>query len=736
MARPNARAVLCALSLTSAACGAAEPPVASGAPMPAPAPAAAPDPIAALNEEARAGGVTETIHGVEVDDPFRALETDSPLTQRWVTAQTERTARALAPYATPALRARLETLLTIGTLGEPTLAGDRLFFTRREGAEEQPVLYVQDPGGAPRRLIDPTSYGERAALEYFVPSESGRLLAFGVAQDGDERSVLRVMDVATGEIRPDVIEHAKWASVAWLADDTGFYYTRYPRPNEPGYDAASPDTYFPRVFFHALGADPAADPKVFEREDGSDVMHVSTSEDDRYLVVNVYRSWSASDVYVFDRGARGRRRVAPSSPADLWAVREGQDFVTVGQIHRGALYLLTNEGAPRSKILVARPARPRGGRPLATTELVPEGPGTIEGWALSGDALLVHTVEDIASRLRRVDLRTGRSREIPLPADGEVESLTGSRDGGSFAFGFSGYVHPPSILRLHAVAEAPREVDRVRTDVELDALRTERVTAVSADGTSIPITLVSRGRIARDGERPVILYGYGGFNLSLLPSFQRNILYWLERGGVYAVANLRGGGELGEAWHRAGMLENKERVFEDFEAAIRFLATSGITRPERIGITGGSNGGLLVGAMLARAPETFGAAAAYVGLYDMVRYHRFPPAELWVPEYGSADDPAQLEYLHRYSPYHRLTERAYPATLIETADHDTRVHFGHSTKFAARLQTVQRGDAPILFFMERQIGHGSGTRRSDLVERYVRMYAFFESALGGAEPSE
>lgn len=728
------RALSAALALVVAACGAEAPP--RPAPRPSPEPTSAPGGtgdaavLEALGRAARAGAVTETLHGHRVEDPYRSLETDSNGTRAWVDAQTERTTRALGPRQTAELRARLSTLLAIGMLGEPTLAGDRLFFTRREGEEEQPILYVQDPGAAPRRLVDPTTYGERAALDYFVPTESGRHLAFGISQDGDERSVLRVMDVASGALLPDEIDHAKWSSVAWLNDDSGFYYTRYPRPDEPGFDRASPDTYFPRVFFHALGSNVAADPKVFEREDGSDVFGLSMGEDDRYLVINVFRSWSASDVYVFDRGPARSRRIAPSGPSDLWAVREGRDSIAIGDVHRGKLYLLTNEGAPRSKILATSPRPPRGGREAAFTLVVPEGPGTIEGWALSGDSLLVHTVEDVQSRLRLVDLRTRAARDVPLPTQGEVESVTASEDGGSFAFAFSGYVYPPAIFRLGARDGQAREVDRVRTDLDLASLRTERASVPSADGTAIPVTLIARGTIERDGSRPVILSGYGGFNLSLLPGFQRNILYWLERGGVYAVANLRGGGELGEEWHRAGMLENKERVFEDFEAVIRWLSASGVSQPSRIGITGGSNGGLLVGALLARAPETFGAAAGYVGLYDMVRYHRFPPAELWVPEYGTADDPSQLETLLRYSPYHRLAARAYPPTLIETADHDTRVHFGHSAKFAARLQELQRGESPIYFFMERRIGHGAGTRKSDLVERYVRMYAFFGAALG------
>jgi prolyl oligopeptidase len=300
------------------------------------------------------------------------------------------------------------------------------------------------------------------------------------------------------------------------------------------------------------------------------------------------------------------------------------------------------------------------------------------------------------------------------------------------AFVFSSFFYPPTLFVADAASLGVEQVEQVRTDLDASAYVVTQATVNSADGTPVNVFLVHRRGAPLDGTNRVLLYGYGGFNISILPSFTRRPLYWLEQGGVYAVANLRGGGELGEAWHRAGQLENKHHVFEDFEAAIRWLSESGWSSPERIAILGGSNGGLLVGAMLTRCPDAFGAAVGYVGLYDMLRYHRFPPAELWVSEYGSAEDPEQFEFLRDYSPYHAIRSgMRYPAALIETADHDSRVFWGHSTKFAARLQEASTSPASVLFFMDRSVGHGAGTGLSDTVDQMVRMYAFLTWRLWG-----
>ncbi|HJL18662.1 MAG TPA: prolyl oligopeptidase family serine peptidase [Sandaracinaceae bacterium LLY-WYZ-13_1] len=690
-----------------------------------------------LNERAREGAVTETLHGTEVADPYRALESDSPLTQEWIEAQTARTRQALSRWRDPDAAERLDELLSIGVIGSPVVAGERVFYTKREGDREQPALYVRE-GGALRDepLVDPLTYGERAALDWFYPSPSGRYVAFGISESGDERSTLRILDVREGEVLDDTIEHAKWSSVAWLHGEDGFYYRRYPRAGEPDYDPEAEDTYHLRLFFHELGADPAEDSLVFSPAQGTDFPSASVSRDDRWLVVNVFRGWSESDVYLFDRGRRARsRRIAPDDEHPLVEVVTGEEHLYYASVHRGRLYLTHNEGAPRYRVDAVDPDEAADRDAWET--VVPEGEGAIEDVAIVRDRIVVHTIEDIASRLSVYRLNGREAGAIELPGRGEIFGLDGDPETGQLAVGYSSFVHPPALFTWSTRETELTEVDRVQTDLDFEDFELTQASVESEDGTSINVWVVHRRGMTRDGSQRVLLTGYGGFNVSLLPGFQRNALYWVERGGVYAVANLRGGGELGEEWHRAGNLGNKERVFEDFEAVLRWLGgESGISRPERVAITGGSNGGLLMGALITRAPETFAAAVSSVGLYDMIRYHRFPPAELWITEYGSADEPAQFEWLMGYSPYHHVREGVeYPAVLVTTADHDTRVHWAHSTKFAAALQEATgQPDPPVYFYMEREQGHGAGTRRSDTVERYVRLYTFVEHHVGAPEP--
>ncbi|MFK7987891.1 MAG: prolyl oligopeptidase family protein [Sandaracinaceae bacterium] len=674
--------------------------------------------------------MTETLHGVEVADPYRALEEDSELTQAWVEAQTARSQAVLDDWRDPDAAQRLSALLSIGVLGGPRLHGSRIFYTKREGDREQPALYVHENGAlrdAP--LVDPLTYGERASLDWYFPSPSGRFIAFGISSDGDERSTLRVVNVEDGTVLPDTLTHCKWSAVSWLHGEDGFYYRRYPREGEPHYDAEAEDTYHMALFFHRLGQDQGEDTLVFAPAEGTDFPSADVSDDDRWLVVNNYRGWSASDVRLFDRG-EDASRIAPDEAHPFVEVVTGQEHLYSGEVHGERLYLTHNDGAPRYRIdaVALSDADDRE----AWQTVVPETEGAIEGVTFLEEHMVVHRLENIASRLRLFTLEGEEAGSIELPDDGELFGLDADEATGRVAYGFSSFLHPPALYTWTLEGRASEELDRVQTDLDLSDFQLSRASVPSADGTPINVFYVHRRDLARDGTARVLLNGYGGFNVSLQPGFQRNAVYWVERGGVYAVANLRGGGEFGEEWHQAGNRGNKERVFEDFEAVIRWLGTdSGISDASRIAITGGSNGGLLMGALLTRAPDSFAATVSGVGLYDMVRYHRFPPAELWISEYGSAEDAEQFGWLHAYSPYHRVTEgTAYPATLITTADHDTRVHWAHSTKFTARLQEATGAPDPsIYFYMVRSVGHGAGTRLSDTVERYVRLYSFVDHFL-------
>jgi prolyl oligopeptidase len=696
-----------------------------------------PSSIAALNARARALGVTEEVHGVSIADPYRALEQRSELTNAWIDAQTQRTEQALAALGNEARDKRLAQLLSIGSIGDLAVGGSRVFAMVREGQREQAALYVL-PSAAPSAalpapLLDPLTHGERAAIDYIYPSPSGRYVALGLSHNGDERSVLLVVDADSGALLSERIAHAKWSSVAWLGDDSGFYYTRYPVEGEPQYDPKEPDAYFPLALFHRLGSDHKGDSVVWRSTVATDFPFIGVSDDDRYVLLHNQRSWTATDVWLFDRGKKTKVQV-PDAQHPLVPITVGIEKQTYANVHRGQLYLLTNIGADRRRVVIAPIASPA--EQSQWRNVVPEGPGTIDAWAIARDRLLVHRVEEVRSRLTSFGLEGKDARDLPLPSAGTVSSLSADAHSGTLAYTFSSFFYAPALFAGPAHAEqkppaSPQRIYQVQHDVDTSPLELTQLKASSKDGTAIPVTLVHRRDWTKNADNPVLLTGYGGFDVSLMPEFTRNALYWLERGGVYAVANLRGGGEYGESWHRAGMLEQKVHVFEDFEAVLRLLSESRISRPERIAIVGGSNGGLLVAAAVTRAPATFAAAVAEVGLYDMLRYHLFPPAQIWATEYGDPKEPAAARWLAAYSPYHHVAERAhYPAVLIETADHDTRVHWAHSTKLAARLQDAQAGNRPIYFYMEREQGHGSGTRLRDLVREHSRKYAFIESQLG------
>ncbi len=689
--------------------------------------------LGALNEEARRGATTDTLHETEVADPYRALERDSALTQRWMAAQTERTDESLPIH--DGTRARLRELLAIGSVDGGAVVGGgerpvRLVYEKQEGGREQPALYLRE-GETERLLVDAAdtaTWGERAALDWYYPSPDGSRLAFGISHDGDEKSVLHVLDLDAAEdaLLPLRIPKTKWSNVAWLPDASGFYYTRYPKEGEEGFDAEREDAYFPRVFFHAMAdGSPDDDRRVFGAERPTDFPAPQVSEDGRYLVINVFRGWSQSDVFLFDRGRRGTA-VAPGDQGRFVTVTEGHESLTHATAHDGALYLYTNRDAPRYRLLKVDVRR--AAEPSRWEELVPQTAAVLEDWSFAGDGLALHYIDAIRSRLY---LQTGGAqREVELPTRGAIEGVSGRPGVDTLAFTFSGYLQAPSLFTVAAGTGALTETVRTPIDLDLSVYEAKLEHVTSADGTEVPVHVIRRRDQPTDGRARVLLYGYGGFNVNILPRFSRNALYWLEQGGVYAVAHLRGGGELGEAWHQAGMLGNKVHVFEDFEAILGWLTESGLSAPERIGITGGSNGGLLMGAMVTRVPDRFHAAASYVGLYDMVRYHRFPPAELWISEYGDPEKPEEFAWLHGYSPYHQVRDGvAYPAVLIETADHDSRVHWAHSTKFAAALQEATSSGLPVYFHLDTQQGHGAGTRLSDLVEKYARMFTFLDQQL-------
>lgn len=645
--------------------------------------------------------VIDELHGQRIEDPYRWLEDgDSPETIAWVEAQNAYGRRELDAIAgRDRIGERLSELLSIGDISAPVVRGVRYFYRRRDGAQNQPTLYWREGhDGADRVLLDPNQLNSEGttALDWWYPSKDGALLAYGLSESGDERSTLKIREVESGRDLQETIAETRAASLAWLPDNSGFYYTRYPAAGEV---PEGEEVYHRRVFFHRLGDAAAADLLIFGADrDAQDWPSVQISDDGRYLLVTVNRGWDRSDVYLRDERA---------GPGPFIPIMEGEHALASGEVVDGLLYLHTNLDSPRYRMVAIEPSRP--GREF-WREIVPERPAAVlEGGSIIAGQLLLLYLVDACSRLEVHDLDGAPLREIPLPAIGSIEGLTGESDGGEAFFRFASYNVPPTVYRYVPETSAVDEWARVEAPVQTDDYEVRREVFASRDETMVSMFVVARKGLILDGNNPTVLNGYGGFNIGLTPTFMRSLFLWLERGGVYAVAHLRGGSEYGEEWHQAGMLGKKQNVFDDFIAAAEHLVAAGYTRPSRLAITGGSNGGLLVGAALTQRPDLFRAAVCAVPLLDMLRYHQFQIARLWIAEYGSAEDSEQFQWLWAYSPYQHVGDGVrYPAVLLLTADSDSRVDPLHARKMTARLQAATGSGLPILLRVEFQAGHGAG----------------------------
>jgi prolyl oligopeptidase len=667
------------------------------------------------------GDEAEILHGESIPDPYRWLEQgDDPRTQAWTASQNALTESLLAAVPARArLRARLDELLSIGALSTPEPVAGRYFYQRRDGRQNQPVLYVREGrDGEDRVLIDPNRLDAQGttALDWFYPSEDGRLLAYGLSENGSEQSLLHVLEVDSGAPLPDRIPRTRSADLAWLPDGSGFYYTRYPAGGDV---PAGEEHYHRSVFFHRLGTDSAGDPLIFRPAEKEHWPGVGLSPDGRWLVIGVARTFDQTDLYLQDL-------VAGTPPVP---VAKDVPATFDGEVVRGRLYLRTNLDAPTYRLYVVEPERParEGWREIVP----PRADAVLDGFRITGSTLALSYLERAASRLRLADLEGNGVCEVALPTIGSLFGLSGEWDGDELYYGFTSYTVPPTVYRL-ALPAGTTELWR-RVDADLDPSRYEvrQVGYPSRDGTEVTMFVVHRSGLPRDGANPVYLSGYGGFNVSMTPAFSRSFLLWLERGGVVAIPNIRGGGEYGEAWHQGGMLGHKQNSFDDFIAAAEWLIRERYTKPERLAAAGGSNGGLLMGAVLTQRPELFGAVVIQVPLLDMLRYHRFLIARLWIPEYGSAEDPEQFRWLRAYSPYHHVRDGVrYPAVLLATAESDTRVDPMHARKMAARLQAATSSDRPVLLRLEARAGHGAGKPLNKVLDELTDTWTFVFWQLG------
>ncbi|HYR93672.1 MAG TPA: prolyl oligopeptidase family serine peptidase [Methylomirabilota bacterium] len=668
--------------------------------------------------------VIDTWHGEPIADPYRWLEGSSDRIRVWTDAQNLRTRTVLdsiperAGYVT-----RLRELLSVGLLSTPRPAGPWLFHTRREGAQKQSVLYARrGVGGDDRALIDPNALDGAGlvALDWFFPSSDGRFVAYGLSRGGDELSTLYVVETQSGRDVGEKIPYTQRSSVAWVED--GFYYTVHPAP---GTVPPGDEHYHRRIRFHRLGDGPSQDELVFgEGRAKEDILSVATSPDGRWVLLTAFRGWVQSDVYLLDRRATGS--------AGVRVVVEGEDGLTSGVLTNDTVWLRTNLGAMNYTIVRAPTSSPGRG---SWKTVVPESDHAIETFDVSRDRVAVVTLEKATSRVALWSHDGKRVTDVKLPGIGTVAAVQADPAGDIVTLHYESFTSPAATYAVRADG-ALEEFARLAMPKGLDpsSFVVAQTSYGSKDGTEISIFLVHRRDLRATGDVPTILSGYGGFNISRTPAYFPGVAAWVEAGGLFALPNLRGGGEYGERWHRAGMLARKQNVFDDFHAAAEALVTQGWTNAKRLGISGGSNGGLLTGVALTQRPELFAAVYCAVPLLDMLRYQSFLIARFWIAEYGSAEDSEQYRWLRAYSPYHHVREGVrYPAVLFTTAEGDSRVDPMHARKMAALMQAVTRDDpdAYVLLRVERDAGHGVGKPLDKQVEDLADQYSFFTSRLGG-----
>src|SRR5216683_104721 len=670
--------------------------------------------------------IEETLHGTKIVDNYRWLEDGkTPETQKWVEAEMSYTRAMLDPLpGREAIHKRLTELLAIGSVTPPQIAGKYYFYTRREGMQNQPILYVREGvDGKDRVLVDANQLAADGtiALDWHEPSENGRYLAYGTSPSGSEMSTLHITETKTGNLLPDTIERTRASSIAWKHDNSGFYYTRYPKKGDV---AAGQEMYNRHVFYHELGTDPADDPLIFgEGRDAEDWPSVDLSNDGRWLLITVSEGWTKSELYLMDLKAG-------TPPTSLTT---GKNFLYSGTIYNGKIFITTNEDAPRYRVFVAdagnydREAR---------KELIPQTDAVLQGAAVWGGKLFAQYEQNASSQLKIFDLDGKKLSDLALPAIGSIFSSGGKWDSDELFYGFQSFTVAPSIYHydlkdgstsLWAKVDAP-SIDPAAYEVQQEWYH-------SKDGTRVPMFVVHKKGLKKDGRNPTMVTAYGGFNVSLTPTFSRTAYLWMEHGGVYAVANLRGGAEFGEDWHRAGMLDKKQNVFDDMIAAAEHLIAEKYTDKNHLAVQGGSNGGLLMGAMITQRPDLFRAVVCQVPLLDMLRYQNFLIAKFWVPEYGSAEDAKQFDWLYAYSPYHHVKLGAeYPAIMFMTADSDSRVDPMHAKKMAALMQAQAANgrsrERPILLRIDSKAGHGQGKPITKQIEDGTDVYSFLFWQLG------
>jgi prolyl oligopeptidase len=664
---------------------------------------------------------TDDYHGTKVPDPYRWLEDDVRKNKDvagWVAEENKVTEAYLESIPQrDAIKKRITELWNYERYSAPFEEGGQYFFSKNDGLQNQSVLYVQPALDAePRMLLDPNKWSKdgTVALAGLEVSEDAKLMAYGVAEAGSDWNTWKVLDVGTGKPLDDELKWVKFSGASWTHDGTGFYYSRFPEPEK---DAAFQSLNLnQKLYYHKLGTPQAEDRLTYTPGDPKWGVNGGVTDDGKYLLISISDGTTSRK----NRVAYQDLTDADAKPVDLIDNFDNK-FFFVGN-DGPVFYFRTEADAPKGRLIAIDTRKPD---PKGWKTIIPETKDTLEGVNLVGDLFICEYLQDAKTAVKVHAMDGKHVRDVPLPGIGTASGFGGDRKDKETFYSFSSFATPPSIYRYDVATGESKLLRQAKVKFEPSEYEVKQVFVTSKDGTKVPMFVTHKKGVKLDGNNPTLLYGYGGFNISLTPGFSVSRLAWMEMGGVFAVANLRGGGEYGHKWHRAGTKLDKQNVFDDFIASAEYLIKEKYTKPEKLAIQGGSNGGLLVGAVMTQRPELFGACLPAVGVMDMLRFQKFTAGRYWVDDYGSSDNKAEFEALYKYSPYHNLKPGTkYPATLVTTADTDDRVVPGHSFKFIAMLQYCQAGDHPVLARIETKAGHGAGKPTTKLIEEVADQWAF------------
>ena len=666
----------------------------------------------------------DNYHGMAIADPYRALEDpDTEATKAWVEAQNQVTFSYLNEIpAREKIKQRLTKLWDYEKYGTPFKEGESYFYFKNDGLQNQSVLYTLPTLDAePRIVLDPNQLSEDGtiALSGISISENGQLLAYGLSSSGSDWQEWKVRNIATGEDLQDHLQWIKFSGASWTHDHQGFFYSRYDEPNEK--TKLEDVNYYQKLYYHQLGTPQSADILIYHRPDEKEWGFTgNVTEDGKYLIISIWLGTDSKNLVFYKDLTNQNSEVIEliNQFSANYSFIDNDDHV---------FYFRTDFNSPKGRVIAIDTRKPT---PENWQEIIPQAVETLESVSVLNNQFVADYLQDAHSQIKIFNLKGNFIREVELPGIGAASGFSGKRYDTETFYSFTSFTTPGTIYRYDMKTGKSELFRQPEVDFNADEYETKQVFYASKDGTKVPMFITHKKGIKLDGNNPTYLYGYGGFNISLTPSFSVSLLIWLEMGGVYAVPNLRGGGEYGEEWHQAGMKLQKQNVFDDFIAAAEWLIAHNYTQPGKLAIGGGSNGGLLVGTCMTQRPNLFGAALPAVGVMDMLRFHKFTIGWAWVAEYGSSENAEEFATLYAYSPLHNLKPgTAYPATLITTADHDDRVVPAHSFKFAAALQAAHGGDAPVLIRIDMKAGHGAGKPTAKIIEEAADKWGFLVKVL-------